>query len=125
MNFKKLFPITLIVFSTSSFSSTTTIECTYPKYSNIEGSQRTKSDFVLRYLIDSEADKAYVLGNNGSNEVIKLSGSEHVSFVEITGAGNVMVTTITTNMETVHSRNTVGFGAALIPSQYYGKCTSK
>ncbi|WP_241211645.1 hypothetical protein [Vibrio sinaloensis] len=84
-----------------------------------------KSDFILRYLIDPDVDKVYVLGNNGSNEVVKVSGNDHVSFLEATGTGNVMVTTITNKMDTVHSRNTVGFGGDLIPSQYYGKCTAK
>ncbi len=75
--------------------------------------------------MDPDADKVYVLGNNGSNEVVKVPGNDYVSFLEATGAGNVMVTTITNTMNTVHSRNTVGFGGDLISSQYYGKCTAK
>ncbi|MBF4353857.1 hypothetical protein, partial [Vibrio anguillarum] len=108
----------LLFMSTLSFASTTTIECTYNKYSDSEGGHTVKNDFILRYLIDPDINKVYVLGNNGSNEVVKISGGNHVSFLETTGSGNVMVTTITEDLKSVHSRNTVGFGGALIPSQY-------
>lgn len=124
MKFKSLPFIVFCFVSSSTFASTGSLECIYKTYSDPEGIHTTKNDFILRYLIDPDADKVYVLGSNGSNEVVKISGNDHVSFLEATGAGNVMVTTITNTMETVHSRNTVGFGD-LIPSQYYGKCTAK
>ncbi|MDE1237048.1 hypothetical protein [Vibrio aestuarianus] len=125
MKFNSLLFIAFCFASSSTIASTSTLECVYKKYADPEGIHVTKSDFILRYLIDPDADKVYVLGNNGSNEVVKVSGSDHVSFLEATGAGNVMFTTITNTMDTVHSRNTVGFGGDLIPSQYYGKCTAK
>ncbi|HDM8173094.1 TPA: hypothetical protein P0E27_000272 [Vibrio harveyi] len=125
MKFNRLLFIACCFVSSSAIASTSTLECIYKKYADPEGVHVTKSDFILRYLIDPDADKVYAMGNNGSNEVVKVSGSEHVSFLEVTGAGNVMVTTITNTMNTVHSRNTVGFGGDLIPSQYYGKCTAK
>ncbi|EJL6412876.1 hypothetical protein [Vibrio cholerae] len=125
MRFNRLFLITLGFVSISSFASTSTLECVYKKYVDPDGIHVTQNDFVLRYLIDPETNKVYVLGNNGSNEVVKVPGGDHVSFLEVTGAGNVMVTTITNTMDTVHSRNTVGLGGDLIPSQYYGKCTAK
>ncbi|EGU9031290.1 hypothetical protein GA076_23970 [Vibrio parahaemolyticus] len=125
MKFNSLLFIAFCFFSSSVIASTSTLECVYKKYSDPEGVHAAKSDFILRYLIDPDADKVYVLGNNGSNEVVKVPGNDHVSFLEATGAGNVMVTTITNTMNTVHSRNTVGFGGDLIPSQYYGKCTAK
>ncbi|HFQ5220984.1 TPA: hypothetical protein ACGUTS_004962 [Vibrio vulnificus] len=125
MKFNSLLFIAFCFVSSSTIASTSTLECVYKKYADPEGIHVTKNDFILRYLIDPDADKVYVLGNNGSNEVVKVSGSDHVSFLEATGAGNVMFTTITNTMDTVHSRNTVGFGGDLIPSQYYGKCTAK
>ncbi|MEZ9699499.1 hypothetical protein AB4455_02305 [Vibrio sp. 10N.261.46.E12] len=125
MKFNSLLFIVFCFVSSSAIASTSTLECVYKKYADPEGIHVTKNDFILRYLIDPDADKVYVLGNNGSNEVVKVPGNDHVSFLEATGAGNVMVTTITNTMDTVHSRNTVGFGGDLIPSQYYGKCTAK
>jgi len=125
MKFSSLLFIAFCFVSSSAISSTSTLECIYKKYADPEGVHTAKNDFILRYLIDPDADKVYVLGNNGSNEVVKVPGNDHVSFLEATGAGNVMVTTITNTMNTVHSRNTVGFGGDLIPSQYYGKCTAK
>ncbi|EJT3522315.1 hypothetical protein N2M27_004725 [Vibrio parahaemolyticus] len=125
MKFNSLLFIAFCFVSSSAIASTSTLECVYKKYADPEGVHTAKSDFILRYLIDPDADKVYVLRNNGSNEVVKVPGNDHVSFLEATGAGNVMVTTITNTMNTVHSRNTVGFGGDLLPSQYYGKCTAK
>ncbi|ELE6590297.1 MULTISPECIES: hypothetical protein [Vibrio] len=125
MNTNGLFGLTLLSVSTLSFAATTTIECTYTKYSDPEGLHETNNDFVLRYLLDPETNKAYVLGNNGSNEVAIINGSDQVTFVEATGTGNIMTTTITDSKKTVHSRNTVVFGGELIPSQYYGHCVQK
>ena len=42
-------------------------------------------------------------------------------FIEFTGSGNVVTTTITEKGVSVHSRNSVVFGK-LIPSQYYRTC---
>ncbi|CAK1980750.1 Adhesin [Vibrio crassostreae] len=125
MNFRYLPFIAFCFISSSAVASTSTLECVYKNYSDPEGVHATKNNFILRYLIDPKADKVYVLGNNGSNEVVKVSGNDHVSFLEATGIGNVMITTITNTLDTVHSRNTVGFDGNLIPSQYYGKCTAK
>lgn len=111
--------------SFSSIAATTTIQCTYDRYSSPDGFHHLDEDFELSFVIDPENKKSYVLGNNGSNEVIKVSGGDHFSFLEMTGANNIMSTTITSSMESVHSRNTVGFGGALIPSQYYGECVVK
>ena len=50
-----------------------------------------------------------------------IKGVGVVSFVEITGAGNVVTTTVTEKGVCVHSHNSVIFGK-LVPSQYYGSC---
>ncbi|PSV10468.1 hypothetical protein [Photobacterium leiognathi] len=118
---KIILPVILLLMSASSFSSTSTIKCIYKSYSDAEGSHKVKKDLVLSFLLDSDNNKSYVLGNNGSNEVVKIVGTGHVTFLESTSSGNVMTTTITDNMKTVHSRNSVLFGK-LIPSQYYGEC---
>jgi hypothetical protein len=54
-----------------------------------------------------------------------MRSGEGITFIEITGGGNVMTTTIDQKMVSAHSRNTVVLGGDLLPSQYYGKCVSK
>ena len=66
-----------------------------------------------------------MLGNNGNSPVVHIDKGNGISFIEITGLGNVMSTTIDKKMNSVHSRNSVGFSGELIPSQYYGSCVKK
>ena len=47
-----------------------------------------------------------------------------MAFIEITDSGNVMTTAITSNGESVHSRNTVIIDS-IVASQYYGRCVQK
>lgn len=75
----------------------------------------------LRFVSDPTTEKAYLIGSNGSSEVHTIKNVSGVSFVEITGTGNVMTTTIKSSGEAVLSRNAIILGD-LIPTQYYGKC---
>ena len=104
--------------------ATETWFCDYPRYSDEEGSHRVKNKFVLTFIVDSKNDKAYIVGDQGSDEVHILSSGAGLSFIEITPIGNVMSTTIDSNLRSVHSRNTV-IGGELIPTQYYGTCQLK
>ena len=103
------------------FAETSTYYCDYPSYSDQEGNHPVKTEFVLTFLIDLDAGKAYMVGNNGSEEVNVLAGDDYVSFIEVTATGNVMTTAITSDGTSVHSRNSIILGD-LIPSQYYGTC---
>ncbi len=103
--------------------ATDTFECKFTSYSTKQGNK--KEDLQLTYVVDDAADKAYMVGNNGSSEVIKIDKGNGISFIEITGLGNVMTTTIDKEHTAVHSRNTVGFTGELLPSQYYGHCSGK
>ncbi len=106
----------------TAVSDTVTIECTYTEYAQPDGLHMTEKDFVLKFLIDQESKKSYILGNNGSSDVIRIGSKEQVTFVEVTGVNTVMTTTMEfTTGKSVHSRNSVSFGD-LIPSQYYGEC---
>jgi hypothetical protein len=78
----------------------------------------------LNFIIDAEAKKSYLVGNNGSSEVILFNNEGNTSFLEITGTGNLMTTSIDESLNSVHSRNTVVFGE-MMPSQYYGRCELK
>lgn len=65
-----------------------------------------------------------MLGNLGSVEVLEVKSDGQISFIQQTDTGNIMTTTITSDMKSVHSRNSVMLGK-LIPSQYYGECVEK
>lgn len=103
-----------------------TIVCTYDNYSDAQGKHRVENKFVLTFILDKNTDKAYIVGNQGSDEVAfipnKFEGG--FSFVEITPAGNVMSTAVDSTGISVHSRNTIIDGI-ITPSQYYGKCEFK
>ena len=103
-------------------ADTMTLECIYTQYAQPDGLHMTEKDFVLKFLIDKNSGKSYILGNNGSAEVISTGTDEQLTFLEVTGVKTVMSTTVLLGSgESVHSRNTVSFGS-LIPSQYYGEC---
>lgn len=102
----------------------TTLVCDYHKYASPDGVNKVSEKFQLNFIVDSNADKAYVLGNNGTEEVTMLPSGEGFTFIEVTAVGNVMTTTVDTKGGSVHSRNTVLHGE-LIPSQYYGICEFK
>ena len=105
-------------------AETLSFECDYPSYSDNEGKHKTKEQFGLRFLIDMDAGKAYVLGNVGSEEVSLIPNDDGLTLVEVTGTGNVMVTAISKTGNSVHSRSGIMFGE-IVPSQYYGSSTSK
>ena len=108
--------------STAYPSSTITFTCDYQLIASEDGLKKPSSEFMLRFVVDTNKNNAYMLGNLGSTEVTIIStGAEGVTFVEVTDTGNVMTTTITKSGDSVHSRNSVVLGD-LVPSQYYGKC---
>lgn len=110
--------------SSVALADTMTFECEYTTYSDKTGLHKVDGPFNLTFLIDLSADKAYLIGNNGSAEVVLIPNAGGVTLVETTGTGNVMVTAITKKGESVHSRNGIMNGT-IIPSQYYGKCVAK
>jgi hypothetical protein len=114
----------LLAFSGSAFALPLTYICDYPTYSDQEGNHAVKDKFILTFIVDKEADKSYLLGNNGSSEVYRFESDSQLSFLEVTGTLNIISTTIDSNMNSVHSRNSVLSGD-LIPSQYCGKCMLK
>ena len=115
----------IFLFSAVSFASPISYVCNYESYSDEEGNHKTKEQFLLTFVVDTENGKGYIVGNQGSEEVAviphKIGG---IAFVEVTGSGNVMTTAIDNAGNSVHSRNT-SIGGELIPTQYYGKCEVK
>jgi hypothetical protein len=117
--------ILLASFQSLANKSPTTLICDYRKAATPDGLEAIgKNEFKLNFIIDSTTGKAYVLGNNGSEEVTMLSSGKGISFIEITDVGNVMVTTVDASGISVHSRNSIILGE-LVPSQYYGSCDLK
>ena len=110
--------------STLATAELQTFECEYRMYADETGSHTVKQEFELLYIVDSESQTAYLHGNMGSSKVQSIGGIGSISFIEVTPAGNVMVTTVDSSLKSVHSRNTVSSGE-LIPSQYYGQCIVK
>lgn len=118
---KKLIAL-LALLPSLALADTITIDCTYTEFAQPDGLHKTESNFNLKFLIDKKTGQSYILGNNGSAEVISTGTDEQLTFLEVTGVKNIMSTTIVIDSgESVHSRNTVSFGK-LIPSQYYGEC---
>ena len=115
-----------LLFIPSAYCDTETLVCHYPTYSDQDGNHPVKEKFIQTLIIDKENGKAYVLGNQGSDEVlmIKNKAGGRFTFIEVTPAGNVMTTTVDSKGNAVHSRNSVMFGE-LVPTQYYGKCVFK
>ena len=112
----------LLLLPFAALADTTTFVCDYKTSSDPEdGLQKVTNPFILTFVIDNENDKAYMVGNNGSEEVTIIPNSDGLTFIGITETGNVMATTIVKSGATVHSRNSVMFGD-LIPSQFYGQC---
>ena len=102
-------------------AATTSYVCSFTVEASPKGLAKQEKPFELRYVVDTTAKKAYLVGNAGSSEVEIIPNTDGVSFVEITNSGNVMVTAIAANGASVHSRNGIMF-KDLVPSQFYGKC---
>jgi len=128
---KYLIMLLIFIFLSSLFclpwlavGKTIEFDCKYPKYSDKESANKTQ-DFNLTFLIDTITKKAYMKGNNGIADLMLIKmDSEGYSLIEITATGNVMTTAIDTNLDSVHSRNSIIIGK-LTPTQNYGTCKIK
>ena len=114
----------LLFISLTAVAETSTFICGYEQFATPDGLEKPKRKFVLTFIVDRSSHKAYVLGNQGSEEVKLLETSEQLVFIELTATGNIMTTTIDSKLQTVHSRHSVLFDG-LVPSQYYGNCIIK
>lgn len=97
---------------------------TIKKYASEDGVHKVKGVFALTIVIDTISGKAFMIGNQGSTKVMMLNSGEGYTFIEITGSGSVMTTTIDAHLKFCHSRNTI-IGDKLVPTQYYGSVTVK
>jgi hypothetical protein len=118
---KLLTTITLLCFSVFANADPITYICAYPTWSDEDGNHPA-NDFNLTFIVDSENETAYMLGNLGTSEIIFLPKITGTNFLEMSDTGNIYTTTIDDNLNSVHSRNSVILGQ-LLASQYYGGCT--
>lgn len=110
-----------ISISSHSYSSPISFECKYEGYSDKSGKHVFTEPLSFKILWDVARNSSYIIGNSGSEKLDFVDSSDSVTFIEKTISGNVMTTSINKkNMESVHSRNTLG-----IPSQSYGKCIQR
>jgi hypothetical protein len=123
---RRLVAAALAIIFSSAFADTKTFNCEFPRTASDKGGlQRLPKPFSLTFLVDTDAGKAYVIGNNGSNEVMLVPNRGGFSLIEFTGTGNVMVTAVTFGGAAVHSRQTILDAKTLVPSQYYGSCVGR
>jgi hypothetical protein len=117
------FLVFLILGCTTAMATAETISysCSFRIYASPEGLKTEEKPFELKYIIDRTTKKAYIVGNNGSAQVTEIPNLGGVSFLEVTGSGNIMVTAITSDGDAVHSRHSMD-AKKIIPTQYYGKC---
>ena len=121
-------PLILILFFLAacdlSFADRTTFNCEYSIFSDPNGRHEEKPPLSFSFLLDSNTKKAYLLGNNGSSEVVYRPNADRLTFLEETGNGNLLVTVIATDGQSVHSRHPI-VGDKFLATQYYGRCSKK
>ncbi|MDZ4151438.1 hypothetical protein, partial [Methylicorpusculum sp.] len=64
----KEFTWVMLFLASTNALATTTYTCTFDSFSDDEG--KHGGELLLTCLVDEAADKAYIIGNNGSNEVV-------------------------------------------------------
>jgi hypothetical protein len=120
--------LVLAFFSVLSFNvnaTAITFLCDFPNYVS-QTESINDNNFSLEFNYDTISKQAFMKGNLGLSEVIAISGSDGLSFIEILDTGVVQTTTLDMlsnkeqSVDAVHSRHTILFG--LFPSQAYGKC---
>lgn len=113
----------LTVVCTTVKAATITHTCKFTSVASPTEVKQLAESFNIKYLSDTLTQKSYMVGNAGVEQVSVVPNDGGISFVEITGSGNVQVTTIAKSGSAVHSRNTILSQKTLVATQYYGTCT--
>ncbi|MEN9846092.1 MAG: hypothetical protein RIS36_1239 [Pseudomonadota bacterium] len=108
----------------SSFAETTTFNCEYLLYSDPNGRHEENPPLSFSLLLDSNTKKAYLLGNNGASEIVYRANGDRLTFLEETATGNLLVTVVARDGQSVHSRHPF-VGDKFLATQYYGRCAKK
>jgi len=129
--------IATLVFSSSALSQPISVRCKFSTGQVTEfdkGRPNTKrsSDFsdVIFDQIDIKKQTVRMIGNAGAETLPVVEGMNSVNLLEITGTGNLNVTTIfgikninERQFPVVHSRHVTLLSGGPLPSQYLGPCT--
>lgn len=106
-------------------AKTRTFVCEYILLASPDGVETVDNGkFILTFIVDSETEKAYMLGNLVTEDVTLILNEDGLNFVEVTDTGNVMLTTIIRGGYSIHSRHSI-ISEEAVPSQYYGSCITK
>jgi len=126
----------IVITLVAAFSSATAAEAPMPKSLKCEftsgvfhawGEETKINSDKLEMVfdsIDAKARTARIIGNAGAEDVAVILTPDHLSFMEITGAGNINLTTVylsPSELRAVHSRH-VGLDGWPLLSQSYGIC---
>jgi hypothetical protein len=130
-----LLALVVLLHGESSHAKTYSFSCQYEYahtgvYENGEYKYDTGKNFSFTITLDTETNKAYLTGNNGSVEVQPIYNAEQVSFLQVSGSELVVFTTLTTitwvaekdgKFLSVHSRQN-RIGSSFGGEQHYGFC---
>ena len=114
----------VMLFATAGLAAAQTYQCAFTYWHDDSGSTG-KEKMNLIFTVDLAANKATFTGNLGTSEVDFVNGVFGMSFIEETGFGNIMLTTIEHESgKAVHSRHYLDIWGTLY-SQRYGKCVQE
>ncbi|WP_161790515.1 hypothetical protein [Inquilinus limosus] len=109
----------LFLMGSSALADVLKFECLFDRRWSPDGIASDNFSMVFNY--DSLANKAFMVGNVGVEEVYPIRGYQGLSFIEVLQTGAVQTTTISNEGAAVHSRNSM-IGGEFVPSQYGGTC---
>jgi len=115
-------------------TKTTTLKCSFSDGVSTDfdtGKPRTKASQMPDLIFDqvqSNSDRARLIGNAGATDVVVVRGVETTNFIETTTSGNLNTTAVyrleksgsSAGVPVVHSRHFAFDG--LMPSQFWGVC---
>ena len=132
---KKILMLTLMVFGSVSKAAdiqtgkpALVFDCTFTTSYDVTYAKLIDETMNMKYMIMKHDGQAYMVGNNGSSELIMHHGFYAVSFAEFSAAGIIQSTSIYTKdgapypYTAIHSRHSISPTGPIF-SQWYGTCT--
>ena len=119
------FTLLINLLSCPAYADSITIyTCEYDFFTDSKGKHTAENNFTFNFIIDTQKSEVLGIGNAGilTPMLLVSNSSGGITILEITAFGNVVVTAIDTELNTVHSRHSFDLNGELIPSQYFGQC---
>jgi hypothetical protein len=96
----------LIIGTAPASAELVEFDCMYPKsYDAFKNKLEEKETFRLQFKLDTVTNKAFLIGNNGVDEVTYFAGDQGITFLEFLKSGVVQTTTIAKTGASVHRAN--------------------